>query len=131
MKLLSKQEARSKVKKENDELIDQNIRLRQLEKGVISRLNMAKLDYSPEKVAALKEFDDFVKDLRLKKGRLLKEYSNLEAAVEQKKEVYYGLIEKQDQLDEKIYQMGEKERKLDLRENFVLDLEQKFREKTQ
>ena len=81
-------------------------------------------------MARLKDFEVFCKDLLIKKDNLLQEYNALEAEIQKKKDVYYGLIEKQDVLDEKIYQANEQEKKLNLREIFVSDLEQKFREKT-
>ena len=130
MKLLSKKESESKIKKENDELIEPNIRLRKYFAEITHKLNTIKENYEPEKMARLKDFEVFCKDLLIKKDNLLQEYNALEAEIQKKKDVYYGLIEKQDVLDEKIYQANEQEKKLNLREIFVSDLEQKFREKT-
>ncbi len=129
MKLLAKDIAQSKIKKNNDELVDVNIRLRKSYAEIISRLNTAKLNYEPEKIKAYEDFERFCKELKVKKSKLLEELNMLEAEIERKKDLYYGLIAKQDQLDEKVYQINEKEKKLDLREKFILDIEQKIQNK--
>lgn len=129
MKLLSRSDAQSKVKRDNDELIDTNLRLRRYESTIIKKLNAIKDDYEPEKIARLKEFESFCAELSQKKSKLLEELSGLQKLIDQKKDIYYGLIAKQDALDEKIYEMKEVEKKLDLREALVLDLEKKWREK--
>lgn len=125
MKLLSKHEAQASIKKDNEELVDTNIRLRKYLKQITEKLNKIKEDYSPDKLQKLKEFEEFSADLMVKKGKLLKELSDIESAIEKKKEVYYGLIEKQDKLEEKIYQINQREAKLDIRENFLKELEKK------
>ena len=129
MKLLTRKEATIGLKKENDNLIGSNLRLREMEKQVIKRLNEAKLDYSPDKMKAFKDFEQFTADLMEKKSKLLKELNAYEKLIEERKEIYYGLIQKQDLLDEKVYQVAEANKKLDLREAFVADLEKRIREK--
>jgi hypothetical protein len=129
MKLLAKKEAEKSIKKSNEELLGSNLRLRQLEKNVLSRLNTAKLDYEPEKMKALKDFEEFVADLSQKKSKLLEEMHAYNKLIQERKDIYYGLIEKQDLLEEKIYQMNEENRKLDLRETFIRDLEQRVNQK--
>lgn len=129
MKLLSKQSATSKLKQDNDNLVETNIRLRKFEGEVIRRLNTAKENYEPEKMAALKEFELFCKDILTKKALLLKELNGIEKAVKDQKELYFGLIEKSDLLDEQRYQAEEVIKKANLREAFVVDLETKWKEK--
>lgn len=128
MKLLARTDAQSKLKVENDSLVENNIRLRQYERVIIERLNNAKTNYDPEKLRALHEFETFVSDLQIKKTKLLQELASVEKQVELKKELYYGLIAKNDAIDEKIFDMSEQEAKLKLREAFVVDLEQKIRQ---
>lgn len=130
MKLLAQKDAKASIKKDNESLLESNLRLRRLEKNVLDRLNLAKLNYDPEKVKALEDFDRFCKEIQEKKSKLLAEYVQIEKMVETKKDIYYGLIEKQDVLLEEAYQMEEKHKKLDLRESFVVSLEQEFRNKT-
>lgn len=125
MKLLSKSDIQSSVKKDNEELLETNLRLRKGLIGVIKNINTARTDYSSDKVRALKDFDKFVEELNQKKSNLLKELRDLTEVVEKKKDIYYGLIEKQDILEEKLYQMSERESKLDLRESFIKELEKK------
>ena len=125
MKLLPKQEAKSRIKKENEELIDANIRLRKQYKNILKKLDTIKDDYTPEKVKRLEDFEKFCIDIQQKESKLLQNLEYIKQEIEKKKEVYYGLIEKQDQLDERIYQADEKEKKLDLRENFLKELEKK------
>lgn len=129
MKLLAKNDATSKKKLENDALIESNLRLKKAEQVLIARLNSLKNDYEPEKMKKLEEYEAFVVEINNKKSNLLKEMTDIQRHIENKKELYYGLIEKQDVLEEKMYLMTEKERKLDLREVFVVDLENKWREK--
>lgn len=131
MKLLSRTSALSAKKKENDELVDTNIRLRKYESEVTKRLNNIRVNYDPEKLKKLQEFEVFCKDITAKKAKLLEEYRGLEELIELKRELYYGLIVKQDALDERMYQMKEEENKLKLREAFVVDLEEKWQEKQQ
>lgn len=127
MKLLPKQEADSRIKKENEELLDTNIRLHKHYKSITTKLDRLKDDYTPEKLKALKEFEDFVKEVSSKKSKLLKELRDLEQRIEDRKDVYYGLVIKQDALEEKLYEMREKESNLELRERFVVELEKKQR----
>lgn len=128
MKLLDCKEAQSKVKKDNDELILSNIRLRKLLQEITNKLNTIKENYNPAKLKILQEFEIFSKDILEKKSKLLEELQGIENEIVKKKDIYYGLIVKQDLLDEKIYQIREQERKLDLREAFIGELEKKQRE---
>ena len=128
MKLLSKSSAHAKIKKENEELIETNIRLRGIEKKIRERLNTIKEDYTPDKVKRLKEFEDFCLDLNKKKSVFLEELAGLQRAITEKKELYYGLIAKSDALIEKEHTLNEKESKLNLRVLFVEELESKRRE---
>lgn len=129
MKLLSKPQAKSKVKLDNEVLIESNLRLREMEKTVIHRLSTAKENYDPEKMRELEKFETFCKDIQEKKAKLLGELAGIEKAIADKKEVYYGMITKQDALMEKAYQIEEAHKKLDLRQTFVEDLERKWRDK--
>ena len=127
MKLLTRKEATIGLKKENDNLIGSNLRLREMEKQVLKRLNEAKANYDPEKMKALKDFEQFTADLMEKKSKLLKELNAYEKLIEERKDIYYGLVSKMDLLDEKAHQVAEANKKLDLREAFVTDLERKIR----
>ena len=129
MKLLSKTEARSKKKLENDTLVDSNIRLRKSWEFINKKLNTIKDDYEPEKLLKLAEFERFCKEIDAKKQIVLREFASLQKLVEDTKETYYGFIEKQDGLAEIKYNIDEENKKLDLREAFILDLEAKWRNK--
>lgn len=129
MKLLSKQSATSKSKQDNDNLIETNIRLRKYWGEITHKLNTVKESYEPEKVAKLKEFEEFSKDILSKKSKLLEELNGIERMIKDKKEIYFGLIEKMDLLDEQKYQAEEVIKKANLREAFVVDLETKWKEK--
>lgn len=129
MRLLPKKEVTNRLSKENDELVDRNIRLRKLEKDILKRLDTIKEDYTPEKIKRLKEFENFVRDITEKKSKLLEELNAVGKMIEQKKETYYAMINANDALEEKLYKLKEQEKKLDLRQTFVEDLEEKFRAK--
>ena len=130
MKLLGKQEATSLRKQRNDALIDESLRLNGVYKTVKSKLDTIKDNYDPEKLRAMADFEAFCKDLDQKKSKKLKELVAIEAIIEEKKELYYGLIAKQDALDERIYQIGERENKVELREKFISELEAKWKTRT-
>lgn len=129
MKLLSKTSATSQLKKDNDVLIETNIRLRKSYASIVQKLNTLKDSYEPEKFQLLKEFESFSKDILNKKSVLLQELKYIEDEITKKKDIYFGLIEKQDLLDEKVYQVAEENKKLDLRKTFVEDLEEKWKKK--
>lgn len=129
MKLLPPPEVHSKKKLENDTLIESNIRLRQVNVSLTHKLNTIKDDYEPDKLRLLKEFEEFVKDNQAKRAELLKELAGIQKAIAEAKEIYYGYIEKKDKLMELEYKISEENKKLDLRETFVLDLEKKWRDK--
>ena len=125
MKLLSRPEADSLKKKENEKVLDESVRLQRINKRVRAELTAAKKNYDPEKVKALDDFKAFCRDLDEKKAKKLQELMAVEQAVEEKKDIYYGLIEKSDTLIEKEVALNEREKKLDLREAFINQLEQK------
>lgn len=129
MKLLAKKEAQKGIKKNTEELLESNLRLRKMEMDVLGRLNTAKLNYDPEKVKALEDFERFCKDIMVKKSALLEELNAYTKLIDEKKELYYGLIAKQDALEERRAQILEESRKLDLREAFIISIEQGFKEK--
>ena len=130
MKLLPKTEARSRAKLENEELIASNIRLRQYLQGITQKLNNVKDSYDPEKVQKLQEFERFCKELEVQRTKLLTELAGIQKLVNDTKDIYYGYIQKKDQLAETEYKIQEENKKLDLREAYVVDLEARFREKT-
>jgi hypothetical protein len=127
MKLLDQKQAQSNLKTQNDELIGTNIRLRRFWQEITQKLNTIRENYDPDKLKRLKDFEQFCKDLIIKKSKMLEELVSIEKQIENKKEIYYGLIAKQDKLDEYVYEIQEKEKKLKLREAFVIDLEAKWK----
>lgn len=130
MKLLSRSEAQSSKKKENERLIESNIKLRSFYHDFTARIQDAKKDYGAERVKALEDFEKFVKEINEKKSKLLKELVQVQKLLEEKKEAYYALVEKQDDLEEREYNLQEKEKKIELRENFIKELEEKWITKT-
>jgi len=129
MKLLSTTDARNKKKLENDALIDSNIRLREYYQGITQKLNTIKESYEPDKLQKLKEFEQFCKDLEVRREKVLTELAQWQKLVADTKEMYYSLVTKQDHLQEVKYRIEEENKKLNLRESFVLDLEEKWRNK--
>lgn len=129
MKLLSRTEASSKKKLENESLIESNIRLRKYHTEIVQKLNTVKEDYEPEKLEKLREFETFCRDLDVKRETLLKELAQWQKLLADTKEIYYGYIVKADELAEKEYRISEETKKLNLREAFISDLEQKWQAK--
>jgi hypothetical protein len=129
MKLLTQKEAKSKKKQENDALVDSNVRLRKYHSEIITKLNNVKDNYDTDKLQKLEEFEKFCKDIEIKRTKLLEELANWQKLVADTKETYYTFISKMDALEEKEYEIQEENNKLNLREAFVLDLEEKWRNK--
>lgn len=125
MKLLSKQEVKSSLAKQNEELLETNLRLRKSIKEATSVMRNVKQDYTEDRAKKLQEFDKFCAELNEKKSKLLGEMNTLEKAIADKKDLYYGLVAKQDALEEKMYRAEERSAKLDLREGFVKQLEER------
>lgn len=128
MKLLERTEAQSKIKRDNEELILTNLRLRKLWRDMTDKLNNIRENYEPEKLKKLQEFEIFCKDILGKKAKLLEELTGIENEIKKRKDIYYGLIAKQDLLDARIEEIKDSEKKLDMREAFVGELEKKQRD---
>lgn len=126
MKLLSRSEAQSQIKKRNDTLVEESVRLQGIRRKEEIRLSQAKADYSPEKAEALRDFEAFSDGIAEKKSKLLRELKTVDTAVNDKKELYYGLVEQMDVLIEREHAVNEREKKVDLRERFVQELEKKL-----
>ena len=65
MKLLSKTSVASSLIKQNEELIETNIRLRKYEKNITERLNTIKENYEPDKLKKLKEFEEDIQSIQI------------------------------------------------------------------
>jgi len=130
MKLLSQKDAQSKKKLENDALIGSNIRLRKMYHDITQKLNTVKDSYAQDKLDRLADFEKFLGELQVQKAKVLGELAGIQKLVEDTKEIYYSLIIKQDALQEVKYKIDEENKKLDLREIFIKDLEERFRNKT-
>lgn len=126
MKLLSKQEVNKGLKKQRDEIVEKTSRLHGYLTEGIKRLNNLKDDYGTDREKKLKEFEDFVKQINEKKSVLLKELKAYETLIEERKELYYALVEKADLLEERNRDIEIKTRKLEDRERFVIESETKL-----
>lgn len=129
MKLLSKVESDQRLKKEHDELIGKNTQLLNYFTKGIKRLNDLKDNYDPEKAKKTREFENFCRDIDLKKSKKLEELAAVEKHIEERKEVYYGLVAKQDELIEREFLIKQKEDNLVLREGFTKEGEAKLKHK--
>jgi len=125
MKLLSRPEAQSLKQKENERVLDESVRLQRIHRTLTAKLAQAKDNYDPEKVQALKDFEEFCRDLDAKRSKKLAELKAIDEAIDQRKDLYYGLVAKSDLLIEREATLNEREKKLDLREAFISQLEQK------
>lgn len=129
MRLLSQKEAKSHAKKQHDELVSTNVSLLKVQKHLIQGNNELKDNYDPEKAIKQREFERFCELLQEKKSALLAELNGINKLIEERKELYYGLVAKQDKLQEQFWQIDEANKKLDLRQKFVEDLEKKWHTK--
>lgn len=129
MQLMPKQEAENLLKKEENQLKANNVRLLQFFSKGIKKLNSYKDNYSPDKEKAYKDFVSFCEDLNKKKSVLLKELKEISTLIEQKKDIYFAMLEKLDALDEKEQEIKQMQSKLDIREGFLIESEKKLKEK--
>lgn len=125
MKLLPRSDIKSKIQKQNDELLIKNSSLRKIHSELLNNINNIKHSNKDEKT---KEFEQFCQDITVKKSILLKELKQLQDDIEDKRGIIDALIEKQDVITEKEYQLNEREQKLNLREDFIKGVEHKIYE---
>jgi hypothetical protein len=129
MKLLSKNEVKSISQKETDIILEKNSRLAEyLSKG-LKKFNLIKDNYDQDKIRKQKEFDAFCEKINTKKSELLKDYKKWEKLVEGKKELYYALIEKNDELIEREENIKRGEERIKVREDFNLENEARLKAK--
>jgi len=127
MKLLQKAEVDLKYKKQNDELIGKNNRLLGYFTKGVARLNSLKDNYDQVKVNKYNDFVDFSNHIAQQKSKLMEEVVVIEKLIKEKTETYYGLIAKQDELDEREFNMKQKANNLSMREEFVKESEEKIK----
>lgn len=120
MKIFSKQDVHQKIKRDNDLLIQDNLRLRK--KNETLHKSNTGIDYNK----AEQDFKKFIAEINDKRQKMLLELEELQKAIDLRKDIYYGLVEKQDILEERIYKLEQKEKQLDARERFVNQLETNF-----
>ena len=114
MKLFTKTETLENLRNEKRFLEATNERLDKLVKEKQKLLNVEEFD--SKILAKQKELKSVEGAYITKKSELLKELRSIELLIESKKEILYGLIEKQDELERNI---SEQEEKLKLQAQFV------------
>ena len=117
MKLFTKTETLENLRNEKRFLEATNERLDKLVKQKQKLLNVEEFD--SKILAKQKELKSVEGAYITKKSELLKELRSIELLIESKKEILYGLIEKQDELDERERNISEQEEKLKLQAQFV------------
>lgn len=117
MKLFTKTETLENLRNEKRFLEATNERLDKLVKENQKLLNVEEFD--AKILAKQKELKSVEGAYITKKSELLKELRSIELLIESKKEILYGLIEKQDELDERERNISEQEEKLKLQAQFV------------
>lgn len=117
MKLFTKTETLENLRNEKRFLEATNERLDKLVKEKQKLLNVEEFD--SKILAKQKELKSVEGAYITKKSELLKELRSIELLIESKKEILYGLIEKQDELDERERNISEQEEKLKLQAQFV------------
>lgn len=86
-------------------------------------------DYSQDKMNKQRDFNNFCTDLLSKKSELLQEYAIWEKKLEEKKDMFYELVERQDALQDKESKLNEREKTLKLREDFNKETEEQIKRK--
>lgn len=130
MQLLSPKDATPRLRKEIDEQVDTASRLSKIIRAKRIELDSLEANYDPKTLKAKREFEDFCRDLQDRKSKLLQGLTEIEAEIEKKKDIYFGLVAKQDALEEREHAVSERERKCELRENLISELERQWKAKT-
>lgn len=120
MQLFSKEQINTKRKDQTRELMLKNERL------IISNRKILELqkdiDFDTDKAKKVKDYQIWCEDLQ---SKIAKELSNLKAynkLVDEKKDEYYNLVAKKDEIEDKILDLTEELKKLELQVVFKKEL---------
>jgi hypothetical protein len=129
MKLLSKTEVESSKQKQNEDILERNSRLAEYLKGGLKKFNLIKDNYDQDKLKRSKEYESFCQKINAKKSELLKDYTKWEKAVKDQKDLYYSIVEKMDEIQEREEKVKLGEVRLKDRESFNLENEARMKAK--
>lgn len=128
MKLFTKEEVHSGVKEDNERLKAENHHLQLVNRSLNKRLDRTRSNFSQDRVQAQQQYEEFQNEIARKKSQLLEELITIQKEIKKERDLYYGLIAKQDSLDERLHDIEERETKLKMRESYVEELEKKISE---
>jgi len=124
MKLLTKEEVNKVARQQNRELAQKNSRLVDFFQRSIKKLNNTEIDSDLQRKQY--DYDKTVQDFLERKDTMLQELMMLQRKVEEKKDILYSLIDKQDELDERERTLREKEEVIKLQAQFVDQISEKI-----
>jgi len=128
MKIFSPEKIKIEGEKKADRLAFEKVQLEKQVRDLQIELQAVRGQLNADKSKIDKTFKEFVQDINAKKSNLLKELLEVERQLEKKKDLFYGLVEKQDTLRDREIEVSEKEENLRRREVYVRSLEGKIAE---
>lgn len=120
MQLFSKEQINLKRKDQTRELTKKNERLATSLRKVIAL--QSEVDLDQDKAKKVKDYQVWCEDIQIKMSKTLSTLKAYEKLADDKKEEYYALVEKLDEIDDKIIDRNEEIVKLDLQIRFKEEL---------
>jgi hypothetical protein len=115
MRLFSKEEISKTKKDQTRELVVKNERLATSLKKILAL--QKDIDFDADKAKKVKDYQVWCADLQTKMSRQLADLKAYEKLTEDKKEEYYHVIAKKDQVEDKILDLKEELAQLELQVN--------------
>lgn len=120
MQLFSKEQINTKRKDQTRELTLKNERLAVSLKKILNLQN--DIDFDTDKAKKVKDYQIWCEDLQKKMNKELANLKAYEKLLDEKKDEYYNLVAKKDELEDKIIDLTEELGRLDLQLNFKREL---------
>lgn len=120
MQLFTKEQINKGRKDQTRELMLKNERLIASNRKVLAL--QSDIEFDAEKAKKVKDYQVWCEDLQVKMSKELSNLKAYEKLVDDKKEEYYNLIEKIDEIEDKITDKKEESSRLDLQLTFKKEL---------
>ena len=123
MELFTPERIKSETERNNDALEIRSMYLTRMVKSLETKIRVLRGEYEAVKNETKVDFADKILQ---QKSVLLKELGEIQTKIKKANELYYGMVEKQDVLEEREYKLIQKEENLNKREEYVKMIEKKM-----
>ena len=120
MKLFQKEEILKSRKDQTRELVLKNERLIKSLRKVLNLQN--DIEFDADKAKKVKDYQVWCEDLQKKMSKALGNLTAYEKLVDEKKEEYYNLVVRKDEIEDKMTDLKEETGRLELQINFKREL---------